>query len=59
MADSANRYTLRRLSVGGFPIHSVVQKIFGQIGKNYQLTMLINDKTYTASTDIHQLIAFG
>ncbi len=32
-------------------------KVFGQIGKNYNLTIKVNDKTYTSSTTILQPIA--
>lgn len=56
VSDGSQIDTLKELSIGGFPVY-IGTKIFGQIGKNYQLTMLINDKTYTASTDIHQPIA--
>ena len=48
--------TLKELLVSNFPIY-IGTKVFGQVGKNYQLTMLINDKTYTANTVIRQPIA--
>ena len=55
VSDGLQIDTLKELTVGGFPIY-IGTKIFGQIGKDYQLTMLINDKTYTASTSIRQPI---
>ena len=48
--------TLKELLIANFPIY-IGTKVFGQVGKNYQLTLLINDKTYTANTSIHQPIA--
>lgn len=48
--------TLKELLVSNFPIY-IGTKLLGQVGKNYQLTMLINDKTYTANTSINQPIA--
>jgi hypothetical protein len=56
VSDGSLIDTLKELEIGGFPVY-IGTKIFGQIGKNYQLTMLINNKTYTASTSILQPIA--
>ena len=55
VSDGSQIDTLKELLVGGFPVY-IGTKIFGQIGKNYQLTMLINNKIYTSSTSIHQPI---
>lgn len=53
VSDGNQIDTLKELVIGGFPIY-LGTKIFGQVGKDYQLTMKVNDQIYTGSTSIYQ-----
>lgn len=55
LSDGSIIDTLKELVIANFPVY-VGTKVFGQVGKNYYLTMLVNNKTYTATTFINEPI---